>query len=315
LESQERADRATTKTVDNFYGANISSVLAITQSASVAYLPDVYAKLAAHGRKKIRSTIQRFVDVEFTNRCWSLNFVISPEIATKVQDWQILGDFMGNNISRGLHLLVVQVLDAVDTEETSCAWQRAAHWDAIQSGENSVSLQDAQVLLDNNKVFFPQHPIMLVTQVQICVCLFSVLFGPASPLTMAYETCAIELVGRLPQVLNYQLSGPHKGQNHLVSAVLSGKWQLLTSDWLERQERTPAALPGPDFTKVFSDMRLSENCEPAIPRRYLTPSPLEHLAPSPAPSSSPSAELVGSPAARTAERGQAVCNPSYDTTS
>jgi hypothetical protein len=64
----------------------------------VADLPNVYAELAAHGRKKTRSTIQRFVDVEFTNRCWSLNFVVSPEIATKVQDWQIHGDFMGNDM-------------------------------------------------------------------------------------------------------------------------------------------------------------------------------------------------------------------------
>jgi hypothetical protein len=48
-------------------------------------------------------------------------------------------------------MLIVQILDSSDAAEASEVWQRAAHWDAIQSGENAVSLSDARVLLDNNQ--------------------------------------------------------------------------------------------------------------------------------------------------------------------
>jgi hypothetical protein len=59
----------------------------------------------------------------------------------------------------------------------------------------------------------------------------------------------------------------------VVSAMSARKWQLLTSDWFERQERALAALTAPYFTKVFSDMHLSENWEPVIPHQYLKVSP------------------------------------------
>lgn len=272
-EAAARHAASTTKTIDDYFGANMPGVLRVLQVGSSQNLPDIYQSLANHGRKKTRTTLQTAIDVEFTRRTWHLHYVVPPELAVKVQDWQIRSDIMGMNLSRGLHPLVIQVFtDATDETASTEAFNRAARWDSITSGNNAVSLQDSEVLLDNNKVYFPTDLMRLTAQIQIFTVVVTVLFGTQHTMTVALEDLGREIMTRWNTITCYQLAGAHKGNDHLVPAVIARKWQLLFSDWIERQERSPVSLPAPDFIQVFNDMRLGNNWEPVIPQRYLKPS-------------------------------------------
>lgn len=271
-EAAARHAASSVKTVDDYFGANMQSVLRVLHAGSSQNLPPIYQSLADHGRKKTRTTLQTAIDVEFTRRSWHLHYVVPPELAVKIQDWQLRSDMMGMNLSRGIHPLSIQVFtDLTDEKASGDAYNRAARWDSITSGDNAVSLQDSDVLLDNNKVYFPTDLMRLTAQIQIFTVVITVLFGTQHPMTIALEDLGREIMTRWNTITCYQLAGAHKGNDQLVPAVIARKWQLLFSDWVDRQERSPISLPAPDFIQVFNDMRLGNNWEPVIPQRYLKP--------------------------------------------
>ena len=115
-EARDRQQTQQTKTVDDFYGDKITEVLRVCQVATSAQLPDLHHRLAANGRKRTRTTIQSALDAEMACRHWTMSFVVTPSIANKVQDFMVRGDLLGNNLSRGFHQLMIQVLDPSDNE-------------------------------------------------------------------------------------------------------------------------------------------------------------------------------------------------------
>jgi hypothetical protein len=87
---QDMADRhakTSLKTVDNYFGASLHTLLRVCQVGSVAALPPIYQSLADHGRKKHRTTMQRGMD-EMLNLMGlsDLQCVITADLATKVSD-------------------------------------------------------------------------------------------------------------------------------------------------------------------------------------------------------------------------------------
>ena len=184
---QDMADRhaqTSVKTVDDYFGASLATLLRLCNVANVGGLPPIYQTLATHGRKKHRMTMQRGMD-EMLNRMGlsDLQCVITADLATKVSDLMWINH--SEDLSVGIHPFSVGELNP-DTIVT--LQEVARNYDMLALGSVAPNLADCRSLLVGamGKVSIPSSLIALDSQNHIFLAFLNVFLGQNHPVSVAW---------------------------------------------------------------------------------------------------------------------------------
>ena len=273
---QDNADRyaaSRRKTVDEYFGASVGTLLRLCQVASSNDLPPIYQALADFGRKKERLTMQRAVEEAMAQMGLSqLTFVVTADLATKISS--LMWKAHDEDLSQGIHPFCV---GETNPDAVADLQELTRRYDLISEGNAAPSLSDAQSLVGISKVTLPLSLIQLDCQNKLFVIFCRVFLGAAHPVTIAWEAHAETTSQRLMQLQHYK---PRTAGHQYLFAALFQRWcQLRFSHWVSVQWVQPNAAATPIWDDIWTYLALKTGWESPLPERYLQATPSPSLAP------------------------------------
>jgi hypothetical protein len=159
----------------------------------VAQLPALHHRLAEFGRKKTRTILQGAMDEEFIRRGWAIHYVVSPDLANKVQEVNVRTDTMGQTLELGIHHFIFEPprSGGVGTHDPS------AQYDLFMDGAGAPALNILMQIMEGKKVHLVKNELELLTTQQILVCFHSVWLGVNHPETVNQSNLGQALTMRL----------------------------------------------------------------------------------------------------------------------
>lgn len=102
-------------------------------------------------------------------------YVVLAKLSTKLQDFAIRGDLIGQNLALGVHAINSEV---ANQEILEANLQQVQQHNTIMSGGAVPSLSDLVVLSNNQKVYLVNDEITLLTNHQTWTAFLSVWLAP-----------------------------------------------------------------------------------------------------------------------------------------
>jgi predicted RecA/RadA family phage recombinase len=265
---QDMADRhaqSKKKTVDEYFGAHLHTVLRMCNVANVGELPPIYQAMADNGRKKHRSTMQQSMD-EMLDRMGLSDFpcVISADLATKVSDFMWVNH--PEDLGVGIHPFSVGEMNP----DTVIALQESArNYDLITMGSVAPNLDDCRTLVGSgDKVSIPTSLVALDCQNHIFLAFLNVFLGQGHPVSIAWAEHTSTTKNRLVLLQSYK---PRTPRHEFLLPALVQRWaQLRWSYWVRCQRSSYAHAPPPDWGDIWRCVHHRSDWESPLPERYLT---------------------------------------------
>jgi hypothetical protein len=163
------------KTIEEYFGASVHTLLRLWQVATTAALPPMYQQMADHGRRKEWTTMQRAInDMMNQMGLHDLQFVITGELAAKITS--LMWKAHPEDLSQGVHPFSI----GETSPDTIMALQEHARiFDLISGGAAAPNLEDAQSLAGLGKAVLPNSLIALNAQNHLFLCFLNVFLGIA----------------------------------------------------------------------------------------------------------------------------------------
>jgi hypothetical protein len=217
------------KTIEEYFGASVHTLLRLCQVAATANLPPVYQQMADHGRRKERMTMQRAID-DMMNQMGlhDLQFVITGELAAKITS--LMWKAHPNNLSQGVPPFSI---GETSRDAIMALQEHARIFDLISGGGAAPNLEDTQSLAGLVRAPPPNSLIALHAQNHLFLCFLNVFLGTVHTTTLAWNVRTTQMEGRL---LSLQLYAPQTPRHQVLLPALIQRWnQLRWSYWVDQQ--------------------------------------------------------------------------------
>jgi hypothetical protein len=306
----DRRNEELTKTPDQYYGASIIHVLRMCQVAVSSDLPPVYQALAQAGKKKARLTMQLALDVSAEELGYPLRIQLSPDVASKIDGllWKCSHQDLGVGINPC-------TFGDSDPESMQVNSDIIRHFDLLNDGGASASLQDIQTLIGKSKVSLARTFVELECALKMFHIYLHTFYGPGHAVTTSWRIFADRSNNEYRTLQYYGARTPR--HQFLVPALVQHWCKLKFAYYVEHQWTSNGPVSVPDFVSLWEKIATGEQWESPLPEQYLASLPVPR-GPDPVPTPtpprpSPAPGTPGTPAG-TRTGSTAVANLNYNAT-
>ena len=225
-------------------------------------LPGVWGDLAKTPVKQHRSVIHKWVDATADSMDDGLSIIVTPTLVKKITTLEFV---LRNrqSLETGVHPFTFNQHHAKERERAA---EVANLYDYVNTGQVGAGLVDAQVLLANDLIGFPQlfsHGRGMIKRYMIWYATF---IGDNHPLVVQH----LELLEEwLLNEAEYKVLIPQDAAMATFLPTIFCRWfQLRLSDYINCQWRSAGIVNVPDFGELFRRIDIGDPWEVRLPTRY-----------------------------------------------
>ena len=257
----ERAKREN-KFPSEVFGSQIENVMRLCRVAREQDLPGVWLELARTPVKQHRTVIQKWVDQTANDIADGISIIVTPTLVKKITTLEFV---MRNkqSLESGVHPFTFNQHHAAEREQAA---EVASLYDFVNGGQVRTGLADAQVLLANDTIGFPQLTSHGRGMIKRCMVWYATFLGNAQPLVDQHQ----EFIDTwMLNEAEYEVMVPTDRSMATFVPTMFCRWfQLRLTDYINRQWRSSVNIAIPDFQDLFRRIEVGDPWEVKLPLQY-----------------------------------------------